>query len=126
MFFKKNTYSENEILNIGLDFAMEFGKNWMAPIQERLGKKIPSLSEQELNRYNSQCKAMLDDAIKILFKMLENIDSKKPKNKSELWIQFGEVVASKYGWVNKQNLEHLFSQAMYYAWKDGLSADKVI
>lgn len=125
MFFGEKNYSEEKILNIGLAFAMEFGKNWQAPIQDRLRKKIPNLTQQELNRYNSICKAMLDDGIDILFKLLENIDTNNPMKSNELSIQFGKVILSKYSWVNEKNLKHLYSQAMYYAWKDGISARKV-
>ena len=35
-FFSTNETNENGILNDGLEFTMEFGKNWLQPIQERL------------------------------------------------------------------------------------------
>jgi hypothetical protein len=104
---------------------MEFGKNWLAPIQERLSKKVPNLSEQDLDRYNSLCKTIIDDGIDILVKMIENIDSQKPMGRKVLSIDFEKVILSKYEWMNKKNLKHLYSQAMYYARKDGISIGKV-
>ena len=52
---RKDGYDENQILNYGLDFAMQWGENWMQPIQERLSTKFPDLSSEDLDKYNDIC-----------------------------------------------------------------------
>lgn len=42
---------DREILNAGLDLAMEFGPSWMQPIQGRLASRYPHLSTTELDAY---------------------------------------------------------------------------
>ena len=74
MIFSKKKYTEEEILNIGLDFSMEFGKHWLEPIQKRLSKKISYLTQEELDNYNVICEKTRDDGLFILIRILEEIE----------------------------------------------------
>ena len=118
--FAKHHYTEDEIRNIGLEFSMEFGPNWLKPIQERLSRKIPALTSDELNRFDKLCRAVRDGGIQDLHSMLEEIDPKNPKDKNEFYKGFAALQTHKHPWINKKNMDHLFSQAMYYAFKDGI------
>jgi hypothetical protein len=113
--------TESEILNIGLDLAMEWGEYWLTPIQERLKKQVSFLTKAQLDNYNNICKSTMDDCHKYLYTFLEKLckENKRIKN-SELNEQWNTYVTSKYVWINENNLSHLFSQGMYYSWKDGL------
>ncbi len=57
---EKNIDNET-ILNIALKLTMEFGENWMQPIQNRLSKRFTNLSNQELDNYNDICQKILED-----------------------------------------------------------------
>ena len=57
--------SRVEVFNVGLNLAMEWGEDWLQPIQRRL-----------------------------------------------------PIMTARFQWVNTDNLSRLFSQGMYYAWKD--------
>lgn len=81
----KKNYSEEEILNIGLDFSMEFGKNWLKPIQKRLSQKIPSISAEDLDKYNNICAKTRDDGNAILFSILDNIGENRSLTSKELF-----------------------------------------
>lgn len=45
-----------KFLNVGLDFSMEFGENWLKPINQRLQRKFPDLNSDELEECNNICK----------------------------------------------------------------------
>lgn len=63
--------TEEKILNRGLEFALEFGPNWMQSIQFRLLKKFPDLQTDQLNKYDSICKAAMKDGHEFIYKKLE-------------------------------------------------------
>jgi hypothetical protein len=126
MIFGKKQYTEEEILNIGLDFSMEFGKHWLEPIQKRLSKKIPYLTQEELDNYNVVCEKTRDDGLFILMRILEEIEEENSMTSYELFNSFKKVIIDKYNWINKKNLNHLYSQGRYYAWKDGIGTGKII
>ena len=104
-----------QIFNAGLDMAMEFGKNWLQPIQERLHVRFPQLSEADLDECNEQCQATMK------FGHLELRECWRAANsqKNAAFELFRNRVLELYPWVSAANLAHLFSQGCYYAWKDG-------
>ncbi|RAV99240.1 hypothetical protein [Pseudochryseolinea flava] len=63
--------SANKILNTGLEFAMEFGPNWLKPIQDRLHASFPSLTTQTLDEYNETCRDVMFKGHEFIYKQLE-------------------------------------------------------
>jgi hypothetical protein len=113
--------SEEKILNQGLEFALEFGSNWLEPIQSRLSNKYPELSTDELNKYNSICRAAMKDGHDFIYKQLTIAAKEKRKIKEmDLADELKLLLHKKYPWIDSQNLKTIFSQGFYYAWKDGL------
>jgi hypothetical protein len=109
---RKQPYNENMILNDGLDYAMEFGSNWLQPIQSRLVKLYPELTENELDSFNSKCQTAMKTGHNQVYALAEEFGK-------DASIEVFSVNYSKsFPWVNKKNLKHVFSQGMYYAWKD--------
>jgi hypothetical protein len=112
LFSNKQTCTEADVANLGLQFAMAFGKSWQVPIQERLSKKYPELSENELNGYNLLCQSAMNAAYEIVYTMMEN-------NGKDLDIdEFKAVYIEAYPWVTSKNIKGLFNQGMYYAEKE--------
>lgn len=109
---KKTEYSREEILNAGLNLAMEFGENWLQPIQERLSKKYPHLSAEDLVEYNTLCKSAMNFGHEIVYELAEQ------HGKETKYEKFEPIYIQKYSWVSRKNLSRLFSQGMYYAWRD--------
>ncbi|MEL0169599.1 MAG: hypothetical protein VW877_15865 [Pseudomonadaceae bacterium] len=109
---KKRSPSKEEILNAGLKMALEWGENWLKPIQGRLSKAYPDLKVEELNKYNSSCQAAMKFGCDTVYEMAERY-GKETKQK-----EFEAIFLQRYPWVNEKNLSHIFSQGMYYAWKD--------
>ena len=104
-----------QILNAGLDMAMEFGAKWLRPIQERLHGRYPGLSKTELDEYNERCQA----AMKLGHSELPECWRAAKSQKAGAFQLFRSRVLGIYPWVSGANLDHLFSQGCYYAWKDG-------
>jgi hypothetical protein len=118
---RNNSPGEAEILNHGIRLAMEFGENWLQPIQNRLAKKFTHLNATELDAYNHICRGAMDSAHSHIYNTLAKLDETSEKIASrELKKNFREYMRNNYTWISGSNLTRLFNQGMYYAWKDGL------
>lgn len=107
---------DSNILNMSLELTLEWGEHWLAPIQERIMLKLPSLSLNQADFLDLFSKKVQKDINLFIKQTLE-----KKRIGSE---QLKEIVLSyineKYSWINERNSARLFSQGCYYAWKDGL------
>ena len=113
-FVTYNMEFNQKIANDGLSFSMEFGQNWLKPINERLSKKYPGLLPVELEQYNKLCKEVNTYA--------NDFIRNNPVQNNEVLIflpfeKFKKVMLKKYTWINVENLKQLYSQSCYYAWK---------
>ena len=110
-------YKRDRILNSGLLLALEFGKNLLQPIQERLGKLYPLLSEAELDSYNEQC----HNAMKFgREEMLKIIDINRNSSDDLFNAQLDEFVVMyklKFPWIEEKTFSRLYSQNIYYSMK---------
>jgi hypothetical protein len=106
---------EEEIQNAGLSFAMEWRSNWLKSISERLRKKFPYLTEQQLAEYDNYCRDCMSYAHSIVPKCWAETN----KDQSKAYQLFEEKMRSRYAWITNSNLSHAFSQGCYYAWKEG-------
>ncbi len=102
----------NKILNSGLNFSMEFGKNWLLDINDRLLSEYPELTELELNACNKLCKIINELAHDYVYK-----DFIKNKNEMMGFSEFKFFLTVKYEWIDENNLRSLHNQSRYYAYK---------
>lgn len=103
-----------EILNIALYMSMEFGANWLKPINERLNKNYPEISSENLEKINSICKEVNKFANDYVYKSGTVI------NKEISFVDFNifkDIILLKYNWISESNLSRLYSQSCYYAMK---------
>jgi hypothetical protein len=117
----RNSCNE-EILNKGLEFALEFGKNWQQPVQSRLAKNYPTLNADELNSYNEICRKVMTTGHQYIYRALESatLENKKIKT-SHLAADLKLFLHKDYPWISSDNLKSIHNQGCYYAWKDGLA-----
>lgn len=101
-----------EILNQGLDMALEWGENFGKPIGPRLAALYPELSVEQLWACEKLCQEAKHFAFKVLYE-LYGAGHKDPST-----AQYHDVVLDKYPWVSSQNLSRLLTQGRYYAWRD--------
>lgn len=92
---------------------MEWGQNWLQPIQSRLAEKYPGLGRDELDEYNATCKKAMEFGHHLVYSMAE-------KGKDVNHTEWEVELLRSYPWVRSENRAHLFSQGMHCAWKDGL------
>ena len=113
--------NEEKILNKGLEFALEFGPNWLQPIQSRLSDKFPELQPDELNKYDTICRTAMRKGHDYIYKALEAAtDEKRKINQTEIADLLSSFLNQEYPWIDSENLKRILSQGLYYAWKDGL------
>lgn len=94
---------------------MEWGPNWLKPIQERLAVKYPHLNVEELDAYQAVCRS----AMNFGHEQVPEHWHAAGGDQAEAERRSQQAVLARYPWVSPANLSHLFSQGCYYAWKDG-------
>ncbi len=120
LFFNNRASGETEVLNAGLDMAMEFGENFRQPIQQRLAKKFKSLRPEQLDHYQSECSTAMHAGNNFVNEVLEKLCAAHQKiREAELKKQLSAFMTSRYPWINKNNLDRLYSQSCYYAFRNG-------
>ena len=109
----KPASNREALLNQGLRLAMEFGQNWLQPIQARLSLLHPELKPTELDRLNEICRSAMMHGHKVTYEQSAKL------GKAVSIQTVAPVVRAKYSWINEENMGRLFSQGMYHAYKDG-------
>jgi hypothetical protein len=104
---------DQNILNVGLDFALEFGPNWLAPIQDRLASQFPSLTPAELDAYERTCREVMNFGHKLVPTVVTSLDI----STEQAFARFTELLHQRYEWISEDHLRRLFSQGCYYALK---------
>lgn len=120
-FLKKKKLTQEEILNLSVVLALEWGQNWNQPIQARLTKKLPSLTTTELDDFNRMSKEVLSTGYEILRTTLEKLTDKGELIKEkDLKTDFEKELTALYPWISQDNTKSIYNQGRYYSWKDGL------
>jgi hypothetical protein len=102
-----------ELLNEGLALAMDWGENWLAPIQERLHRAHPRLEPQALDAANATCQEAMRFGHETAYAMaLEEGQNVRQD-------VFTARLLARYPWVSAENAARLFGQSTYYVWKAG-------
>src|SRR4051812_9850597 len=105
----------DDALNAGLDLAMAFGVNWLQPIQIRLAKRFPEFTSAQLDRYDEICRKAMQFGHEQVIPCWRESSS----NQKAAFDLFRKTLRARFPWISDANLERLFSQGCYYAWKDG-------
>ena len=116
----------SEILNDGLNLAMEFGNDWLMPVRERLEKKYPDLSAEQLDIYSIECEGAMEAGLSFIYKTLEKLATNKGNiTGPELFNLLQDNMKLIFPWINNESASRLMSQGCYYAYKDGLDGSLV-
>lgn len=112
LFRRKRPYDRDELMNKSLSLAMAWGKNWLKPIQERLRRSYPDLTQDELNEFNDLAQSTMKFGHDLVYSSVEKNGVAIDK------ALFENAIKAKYPWVTRRNVNYLYSQGRYYAWKD--------
>jgi hypothetical protein len=111
--FSRHRPSRDELLNEGLDLAMNWEEDWLAPINRRLGERHPQVSKGELEELNVTCRHALTFALETAHTMLHG-GPERPIQEA-----FDLAIKARYPWVTQENLARMLNQGLYYAAKIG-------
>ena len=101
------------LLNEGLALAMDWGQDWLAPIQDRLRRQHPYLLAHELDELNATCQQAMQWGHESAYALVRSRGQDiRPDD-------FAAAVLARYPWVNSANVARLFNQSIYYACKTG-------
>jgi hypothetical protein len=104
-----------KILNAGLDLAMEWGPDFMQPIQPRLAKLYPRLSAEELDAYEAACRPAMAWGHTTVASFWHAAGGKERAAQHAYEL----AARGRYPWISTKNLTRLYAQGRYYAWHDG-------
>lgn len=97
---------EAGILNVALDLALEWGKDWLMPIPDRLRERYPTMTREEAERWDARCREIMEYVFReCRGASLENIEA------------VSDMIAGRYPLLNESNVGRLTSQGIYYAMK---------
>ena len=103
------------ILRVGLEVALEFGENWLQPIQPRLARRYPDLSAAE----RDECDRVCREAMNYGHAQVPGFWRAASGDERAAFARWSTDFLARYPWASAENLKHTFSQGRYYAWKDG-------
>lgn len=103
------------ILNAGLDMAMEWGPDFMQPLQPRLAPRYPQLPADELDAYDAAIRAAMAWGHTQVARYWHAAGG----NEREARRAYEQAARERYPWISPKNLSRLYAQGRYYAWHDG-------
>jgi hypothetical protein len=106
-----NSGNDEALFNYALELAQEWGKEWLQPIQKRLQKVYPSLSQADLDRLNTVAQEAMKFGHDLVFTMLQEASEDVDES------AWRKTYSARFPWVDEKNLKHLFSTGNYYARK---------
>src|SRR5688500_5150846 len=95
---------------------MEWGPDWNQPVQARLARRYPRLTEPELDAYETVCRTAMTWAHRLVPEHWNAVGG----DEAEALRRFKARVLTQYPWISGKNLKRLWTQGRYYAWHDGL------
>jgi hypothetical protein len=99
-------------LDKGLSLAMDWGKDWLMPIQERIRAWDSSITPQQADAINEICQRAMRFGWELVRGQRDlNLNDFESKD------EFERRMLVEYPWVDKPNLGRLYSQALYIAMK---------
>ena len=110
---KRGVVAADALRDEGLALAMDWGDQWLSPIQARLRERHRSLSPAELDAINGDCQGAMRLGHETVHALVrEGAAALAPES-------LGAVVRAQYPWISDENVHRLFQQSLYYAAKTG-------
>ena len=95
------------ILNQAINFGLEWGEDWQAPIGPRILKLFPQLTQTEADELEALSRAVQ----KFAFALYEEVYFEKQTHAAA-----DTQLKAKYAFLDEHNMTRLYNQGMYYAW----------
>ena len=108
LFGKTTSASDNEVINAAMDLSLEWGANYGKPIQERLLKLYPNLTQAQADEMESLCKEIKRFSFDLYFLVPEG-------KMTDAGVQ--AKIHERYPFLNSKIIQRISTQGMYYAHK---------
>lgn len=92
---------------------MDWGENWLAPIQDRLRQRHPQLNPQQLDELNEACQGAMKFGRATAYELAQAGGAQVAPE------AFAARVLAQYPWLSADNAERLQRQSLYFVWKAG-------
>ncbi len=102
-----------DLRNEALSLAMDWGEQWLAPIQGRLAEKFPRLARSELDALDATAREAMAFAQETILAFAARGDQGLTEE------EFSARFLAQYPWADAENVARMFRQGTYYAWKAG-------
>ena len=99
-----------ETVNFALDLSLEWGENWLCPINARLLAVEPQWSAEQAEILNAWCVEVREFAWAQIAPFYASAEEGRFERAME-------TTRRKYPQVSQANLARLYNQGMYYAWR---------
>ncbi|VUD69399.1 hypothetical protein TDB9533_04766 [Thalassocella blandensis] len=98
---------------------MEFGENWLKPIDDRIKKEYPMISSQRLAELSEIINDTRDYGLKLVLECIEGSESQdeafeKLENGRENIFQ---LIRERVPGISEENVNKVYSQSIYYSRK---------
>jgi hypothetical protein len=113
LWFAKRDLPPDALRNEGLELAMDWGEQWLSPIQERLRQRHPAVAALELDAIDAECQAAMRLGHETVHAFVR--DGVEALSAERL----APVLRASHSWISDENVERLFRQSLYYATKAG-------
>lgn len=104
---------EREILNCGLDSALQSGDDSAAAIQKVLARRYPDLIREELDVYSRICKS----AVKFGHDLVNSVPAQDRSAQMPIW---QVATLAEFPWLSDACLELLLTRDVYHSENDTL------
>ena len=106
--FRCATYRmDDETLNLGFSIAIEWGADWLKPIQSRLKTARPDLSQSQ----RKECNKIVQSAMTLGHQLVPEFLAANLESDFDGWVA---AIRQHYPWISDDNLNRCFSQGVYY------------
>ncbi len=106
--------------NDALGLAMDWGEQWLAPVQGRLAEMYPQLPRTELDELDALAREAMQFAHQTILAFAARGDQGLTEE------DFSARFSAQYPWANAENVARMYRQGTYYAWKAGGPAKKIL
>ena len=107
--FQSRDASKEEILNIGYEMALEFGKNWLQPINDRLAKKFKNLSQEEIEEYTQACEQLRNESNNYIYESLSKLtDEQQDIREKDFKKELTDWMRTHSPWVSESKYQTYF------------------
>lgn len=105
--------SREELLREGIALAMDWGDDWLSPINTRLRERHRYLRPAELATVNDECQAAMRWGHEIMHDQLRDGAGSVDAG------GFARLIRERHAWVDDETMARLLKQSIYYAAKTG-------